>query len=105
MVRRAGLPARRSFAKGSGADAGADWARHAGAAKAAIAGRILGQILLMIILGEIEFAGRRDLGGDGAESLRRQRLLIGRLRGIGGFALRVAEGVDRRAILGADIIA
>src|ERR1700682_4647839 len=43
-------------AKRSGADAGADGARHAGAAKPAIAGRILGQILLVIVLGEIEFA-------------------------------------------------
>src|ERR1700693_5901397 len=41
-------------AKRSGrADAGADWTRHAGAAKPAIAGRVLGQILLVIVFGEI----------------------------------------------------
>ncbi len=59
----------------------------------------------MIVLGEIEFARGRDLGGDGAETLRRQRLLVRRLRRVGGLALRIAEGVDRRAILGADIVA
>ena len=40
----------------SGADADADRAGHAGAAEPAIAGRILGQILLVIVFGEIEFA-------------------------------------------------
>src|SRR5690349_5658319 len=41
-------------------DAGADRAGHAGAAEPAIAGRILGQILLMVILGEVKFAGRQN---------------------------------------------
>src|SRR5882757_3709160 len=81
------------------AHAGPDRARHAGATQPAIAGRILGEILLMIIFGEIEFAGWRDLGGDGAQSLCRERLLIGRLRRDGTLALRLAERVDRRAIL------
>ena len=36
--------------------ADADRARHAGAAQSAIARRLLGEILLMIVLGEIEFA-------------------------------------------------
>src|SRR5438105_8681698 len=91
--------------KQSGTHADADRARHAGAAQSAIARRVLGEILLMIVLGEIEFGRWRDLGGDGAEALRRQRLLVRRLRRVGGLALRVAEGVDRRAILGADIVA
>src|SRR4051794_30041835 len=81
-------------AVGSGADARADRAGHTGAAEAAIAGRILRQVLLVIILGEITLAGRRDLGGDGAEALRRQRRLIGRLRYLRGFALLVIKGVD-----------
>src|SRR5436190_6884127 len=89
----------------SSTHADADRARHAGAAQAAIARRILGEILLMIVLGEIEFARWRDLGGDRAETLRRQRLLVHSLRRVGGLALRITEGVDRRAILGADIIA
>ena len=85
--------------------ADADRARHAGAAQSAIARRILGEILLMIVLGEIEFGRRRDLGGDGAETLGSKRLLIHRLRRVGGFALRIAERVDRRTILRADIVA
>src|SRR6266478_3083673 len=91
--------------KRSGADARADRTRHTGAAKSAIAGRILGEILLMIILGEIEFAGRRDLRGDGAEALCSQRLLIGGSGRIRGFALRVIERVDRGTILRPDVIA
>src|SRR5215207_10713212 len=59
----------------------------------------------MIVLGVIEFARWRDLGGDGAETLGGKRLLVRRLRRVGGLALRIAEGVDRRAILGADIVA
>src|SRR6185312_16680179 len=51
---------------GSGSYSGADRASHPGAAQPAIAGRILGQILLMVVLGEIELAGGRDLGGDGS---------------------------------------
>src|ERR1700760_3578885 len=85
--------------------AGADRAGHAGAAEAAIAGRILGQILLMIVLGEVELADGRDLGRDRIEPLRRQRLLIGCLRRLGGFALRITESVDRAAILRADVVA
>src|ERR1019366_10507929 len=81
-------------AKRSGADAGADRTRHPGAAKSAIAGRILGQILLMIVLSEIEFAGRRNLRGDGAEALCRQRLLIGPPQPSTGLPLRGPEGVD-----------
>src|ERR1700722_1479507 len=89
----------------SSADAGDDRARHAGAAKPAIAGWILGEILLVIVLGEIEFARGRDLGGDGAQTLGLQRRLIGRFRSVRRLALRVTERVDRGTILGADIIA
>src|SRR3954470_17938039 len=82
-------------AVGSGADAGADRAGHAGAAEPAIARRILREILLVIVLGEKKLAGRRDLGGDRTEALRGQRLLIGGLRGVRGFALLLVDGVDR----------
>src|SRR5882724_1756158 len=47
---------RQQEATQSGGDTCADRARHPGSAKPAIAGRILGQILLMIIFGEVEFA-------------------------------------------------
>src|SRR5262245_44718620 len=92
----------RTTAGRSGRDADADRARHACAAQFAIAGWVFGEILLMIVRGEIEFARRRDLGGDGADTLRRQRLLIHSLRRVGGLPLRIAKSVDRRAILGAD---
>src|SRR5260370_16962757 len=59
----------------------------------------------MIVLGEIEFPRWRDLRGDGAQTLCRQRLLIGRSGCIRYFALRVAEGIDRGTILGADVVA
>src|ERR1700756_372810 len=89
----------------SGRDADADRAGHAGAAEPAIARRILGEVLLVIVLGEIECARRRDLGGDAAKTPRRQRLLVGGLRGVGGFLLRIAKRVDRAAILRADVVA
>src|SRR6266702_3208766 len=41
----------------SGADTDPDRTRHSRAAEPAIAGRILGQILLMIVLGEVERPG------------------------------------------------
>src|SRR5262245_43062272 len=86
-------------------DADSDRARHAGAAKAAIARRVLGEILLMIVLGKIERAGVCDLRGDGAETLGGERLLVHRLRGVGGLLLRVVERVDRGAVLRADVVA
>src|SRR4051794_4062653 len=73
---------------------GSDRAGHAGAAEAAISGRILGQVLLVIVLGEIKLTRRGDLRGDRTQPLCCQGLLVGRLRGIRGFALRVIEGVD-----------
>src|SRR5438132_6021540 len=82
-----------------------DRAGDAGAAEAAIAERVLRQILLVIILGEIE--GRRipDLGGDGAVTGTAELLLKALARGFGGAALFRRVGVDRRAVLRADIIA
>src|ERR1051325_10609575 len=96
------LTGERERRKQSGGQADADRARPAGAAQSAVACRVLGEILLMIVLGKIEFVRWRDLGGDGAETLCRQRLLICRFRCVGGFALRIAKGVDRRTILSAD---
>src|SRR5262245_66417294 len=48
-----------------GRDSGTDRAAHAGAAEPAIAARVLRQILLMIVLGEIQRRRIEDLGGDG----------------------------------------
>ncbi len=43
----------------SNADAGSDRAGHAGAAEAAVAAGVLGQVLLVVVLGEVERPGRR----------------------------------------------
>ena len=63
------------------------------------------QILLVIILGVIELARGLYIGGDGAVAGAGQLLLIAIATGEGGLGLAVAEGVDRRAVLGAAIIA
>src|ERR1700681_2438832 len=115
MVKKSSPAETRAAAGVSGAPLGAgalaelggraDRARNAGAAQPAISVRILGEILLMVILGEIEFARIDDLGGDGAITLLTQFLLVHHLRGLGGLALAGVEGVDPGAVLGADIVA
>src|SRR5882757_4180477 len=49
--------------------ADADRTAHAGAAEAAIAERILGEILLVVVLGVIERRRVEDFGGDGIMAL------------------------------------
>src|ERR1035441_3169769 len=84
---------------------GADRARHPGAAEPAIAEWVLGEILLVVVLGEIELGRVDDLGGDGAVALALDRRLIHRLRRLSGLALLGREGVNARAVLGADAAA
>jgi len=43
----------------------------------------------VIVLGKIEFTGWRNLGGDGAQPLCLQCLLVDFFRAFGGFALRI----------------
>src|SRR5581483_10291281 len=83
---------------------GADLAGDAGAAKPAVAVRVLGEVLLVVVLGEIEFGRRQDLGGDRSEPARLQRLLVGCLRGFRGTVLLVGEIIDAGAILRADVV-
>src|SRR6516225_4328442 len=83
----------------------ADRTRDAGAAMAAIAVGVLGEILLVVVLGEIERAGRDDLGGDRPVAGLRQRLGVAVARGLGRLTLRLAHVIDRRTVLRADIIA
>src|SRR4029453_10605762 len=78
---------------------GPDRAAHPGAAEAAIAHRVLGQILLVVVLGEIELRRIEDLGGDRVETPRLERLLVHRLGSFRGLALRRREGVDAGAVL------
>src|SRR4029077_10767499 len=76
-----------------------------GAAEAAIAVRIFGQILLVIILGEIKRRRIDDLGGDRPHPFGAERLLVGLLRRFGGRALLRRERIDAGAVLGADVVA
>src|SRR3990172_10455453 len=58
-------------------------AAHTGTAHAAVAPGVLRQVLLMIVLGVIEFQGLPDLGRDGAEAGRLEHLLVGEAGGLG----------------------
>src|SRR5262252_1945970 len=88
-----------------GVDRGPDRTAHAGAAEAAVSGRILGEILLMIILGKIEVRGGQDLCRDGTVPSRGERLLVHRLGSLCGRALRGRVHVDAGPVLGADVVA
>src|SRR5262249_19712401 len=82
-----------------------DRARHAGATNAAVAPRVLGQVLLVIVLGVIERGRVEDLGGDPAVAPLRQHPLVGIARGLGEPALLRRVDVDARAVLRADVVA
>src|SRR5262245_62812983 len=64
-----------------------DRAAHAGAAKPAIAHGILGEVLLVVVLGEVERRRVQDLRRDRVEALRLERLLVHRLRCLGSLPL------------------
>src|SRR5665213_4516231 len=99
-----GMPARR--------DAGwlvrhrrhADRARNAGAAETTIALRVLGEILLVVVLGEVERRTVHDLRGDGAVTLGLQLLLIHRPGALGDLSLACVSDVDARPVLRADVV-
>src|SRR5262249_4409808 len=95
----------RTMSVRGGAYAGSNGATHAGAAQTAIAGRILGEGLLVVVLGEVERRCIEDLGRDRVEALGLQRLLIHSLRRFGGLPLGGVEHVDAGAVLRADIVA
>ncbi len=61
----------------------------------------------MVVLGRVERAGCRgqDLGGDLAVAGVREDLLVGGPGRLGSGLLGVGVGVDRRAVLGADVVA
>src|SRR4051794_21984244 len=83
-----------AFMPGSGLDAQPDGADDASPGQAAVAGRVLGQVLLVVALGEEELRRRPDLGGDRPHAALAQGLLVGRLGGLGRAGLRVGIGVD-----------
>jgi hypothetical protein len=63
------------------------WIRDAQAAQAAIATGILGQVLLVVVLGIIKFRGRQDLRGDLSPPHLIQCLLISFQGALGGLPL------------------
>src|SRR5215203_3422896 len=65
----------------------AEMAAHACAAQPAIAGRVLGKVLLVVILSKVERRGVDNLGCDGVKARALERLLIHRFGGLGRFAL------------------
>src|ERR1700689_549040 len=84
---------------------GADLTGNPGAAETAIAVRVLRQVLLVIVLGEIERRRVLYVCGDGGQALRGQRLGVACARGFGGGALLRREHIDAGPVLRTDIVA
>src|SRR5262249_53158376 len=72
----------------------ADRTAHAGAAEAAIAHRVLRQILLVVVLGKIECRRIENFGGDRTEAPRLELLVVHRFRRLRGATLLGGERVD-----------
>src|SRR2546426_12042212 len=75
----------------------------AGTAEPAVASRILGEVLLVIILGVVERRRVGNLGGDAPEARVVQAILERLPRCLGGALLLRRKGVHRRAVLRADV--
>src|ERR1700719_2419637 len=73
-------------------------------ANAAVPIRILRQILLVIVLCVEELRRVANLGGDRAAPCCREARLVCALRRLRGIALLRVRGVDRRAVLSADVV-
>src|SRR5262245_47304895 len=82
-----------------------DLTGHPGPAETAVSARVLGEILLVIILGIVEGRGRLDFRRDRAIPRFPEARLIGIAAAQCGLALFVRIGVDRRTVLGADVVA
>src|SRR5690606_23900003 len=84
--------------------AASDRAGHPRPAQPAITIRVLGQVLLVQVLGVVERRRReQQLGGDRRKAGIRQRSLVGLEAGLRRRMLGGRMAVDRRAVLGADI--
>src|SRR5262249_14811551 len=88
---------------GPGGDAGG--AGPARPAQPVVSAGILRQVLLVIVLRVVEGGGRADLGRDRAVAGPGEGLLVGVPRRLGSLLMAVAVGVDRRAVLGPDVVA
>src|SRR5262249_52572147 len=83
----------------------ADRAAHGGAAEAAIAHRVLRQILLVVVLGKIELRRVEDFGGDRIEAPCLELLVVYRFRRVRGATLLGRERVDAGTVLRARVVA
>src|SRR5579872_4523728 len=96
-------PASAGGGRASGSDPGDPRrAGHAGAAEAAVAARVLGEVLLVVVLGVVEGPNLGDLGADLAVAGLAERSLEAVPCRLGGGQLLVGRRVDGRAVLGAD---
>src|SRR4029079_4788083 len=71
----------------------------------AVAARVLGQVLLVVLLGEVVLRSGRDLGRDGAVDLGPEALLGILARLLRGPPFLISVRVDRRPVLRADVVA
>src|SRR5690606_5061941 len=81
-----------------------DRATDARATETAIAVRVLPQVLLVVLLGVVEWRRFREFCRDLAVPRRAQHLLVATAGGLGELSLRVTVPVDRRTILGPDVV-
>ena len=73
--------------------------------KPAVPSRVLVEVLLVVVLGEIEGRGRENLGGNRRQTRSPQAVSIGHPTALRRVHLDVAIGVDTAPILGAAIVA
>ena len=87
-----------------GLRAGGGAVRHragdAGAAQPAIAPGVLGQVLLVVVLGVVEGAGRQDLRGDRPVTLGGERPATSLAEAL--HELQVSHGLKMAAVVSAD---
>src|SRR3954468_5317687 len=81
-----------------------DRAAHASPAQPAISRWVLGEILLVVVLREIERRRVEDLGGDGIEARGLEGLLVHRLRSFGSLGLAGVEDINAGTILRAGVV-
>ncbi|KAG1648562.1 hypothetical protein GQR58_029736 [Nymphon striatum] len=79
--------------------------RNLAEAVVAVAARVLGQVLLVVVLGVVEVIERTDLGRDLAEAGTRQLRLVGLAAGLGDDGLILGRRVHGGAILATDVVA
>src|SRR6478752_3402641 len=82
----------------------ADRTAHAGPAQSAVTTRVLGEVLLVVVLGVEERRRCDDLRGDRRESRRVELLLEHLARRLGRVELRAPEAIDPGAVLRADVV-